>query len=50
MTPWLGFAGFGEAPTSAIVFASLRISSGLLTLRSAPASTQAARSRERPRA
>jgi deaminated glutathione amidase len=30
MTPWLGFAGFGEAPTRAIVCVSRRMSSGLL--------------------
>jgi hypothetical protein len=28
MTPWLGRSGFGEAPTTAIVFASRRICSG----------------------
>ena len=32
MTPWLGRAGSGEAPTTAIVLASRRICSGLLTI------------------
>src|SRR4051812_7882308 len=32
MTPWLGRVGSGEAPTTAIVRASRRICSGLLTI------------------
>src|SRR5213080_5425366 len=36
MTPLLGRFGFGEAPTSAIVFASRRISSGDRTVESYP--------------
>src|SRR5437867_5786042 len=36
MTPLLGRFGFGEAPTSAIVFASRRISSGDRTVQSYP--------------
>jgi streptomycin 6-kinase len=36
MTPWLGRRGSGDAPTSAIVFASRRISTGDLTPPSVP--------------
>src|SRR5918994_4336998 len=36
MTPWLGRAGFGEAPTSAILLASRRISSGDRTYQGYP--------------